>query len=331
MAVYLYPALFLLVSIAMSWLAGPAFHLQGTGLVIFRVSVLLLGAAAAFCVYRFWSRRADAGSVSGSATKNSELTTLLREAEQRLTGAARRSGVPSSFRTLPLLYILGATNSAKTTTILKSGLDPELLAGQAYQDEMVASTRLANVWYAQGALLVDTGEALACGSSLWSSLGGTLIRRTRPNLLRSVFGGRRPLRAAIVCVSSESFFGANASETSAALGRAANAVLRQIADRLGAELPVYVLLTKMDRVPGFAEYVRNLNNAEASERLGVLLPSAPSRRACTRNVPRQLCPQRWTSFSFHWGVPAGGSRARSGVRSQPSYLSISARTAKNTE
>ncbi len=272
MALYLYPALFLLLSTLLIWLAAPALHLQGTPLLLFRIGVVLLGAATAFFVYWLWSRRAESGSPSRSATRSLEFTALLREAEQRLAGS-HGVGVSPSLHTIPLLYILGSSNSAKTTMILKSGLDPELLAGQAYQDEVIASTRVVNLWYAQGALLVDAGEALAPGTPHWRSLANVLVRRTRPKLLRSVFGVTRPLRAAVVCVSSESFFGVNAAEASAALGRETNAVLRQIADHLGAELPVHVLLTKLDRVPGFAEYTRNLNNAEASERLGVLLPS----------------------------------------------------------
>ena len=271
MALYLFPTLFVLVSLVLCWIAGPVFHLQGAGLVLFRCSVLLLGFLAAACVFWLWSlRRPKTGSTQSSA-EMSELTALLREAEQRLAGAQRATA--QSLHTLPLLYVIGTSNSAKTTTILKSGLDPELLAGQAYQDDAIAPTRLANIWYAQGALLVDVGEALACGSPLWPSLGNALMRRTRPNLLLSVFGKKRPLRSAVVCVSSESFFGANAAESTARLGREANAMLRQIADHLGSELPVYVLLTKLDRVPGFAEYVRNLNHTEAAERLGVLLPS----------------------------------------------------------
>ena len=269
MVVYLFPIFFVLVFLVLSWIAGPVFHLQDGGVILFRAGVLLLGALAAACVYAFRSRRPQEGARPTSANETSELMTLLREAEQRLAGAQRARG--HSLRTLPLLYVLGSPNSAKTTTIMKSGLDPELLAGQAYQDEAVAPTRLVNIWYAQGALLVDVGEALACGSPQWPSVGEALMRRTRPNLLRGVFGGRRPLRAAVVCVSSDSFFGADAAENADRLGRKTNAVLRQIADRLGAELPVHVLLTRLDRVPGFAEYVRNLNQEEVSERLGVLL------------------------------------------------------------
>ncbi|AXC13360.1 IcmF-related protein [Acidisarcina polymorpha] len=147
-------------------------------------------------------------------------------------------------------------------------MDPELLAGQVYQDEAVIPTRLANLWYGEGAVFVDAGEALNGDSPAWN----TLWRRTNPRLLRSVFGAKRPLRAAIVCVSSESFFGTNAAEALPVLGRETNATLRRLARELGSDLPVYVILTKLDRVPGFMEYVQNLNDEEAGERLGISLP-----------------------------------------------------------
>jgi type VI secretion system protein ImpL len=264
---YVYPGLFLIVSIVLSWLAGPMLQLEGLQLVMVRTVILLLGAIAAFCVYWFWSRQATTQDPAASAVGNhSELTSLLQAAERRLGGAQRKGR--HSLQNLPLLYVLGAANSAKTSVILKSGLDPELLAGQAYQGDTVIPTRGANLWYAQDALLVDAGEALRPGSTLWS----TLVRRTRYRLLPSVLGAKRPLRAAVVCVSCESFFGAHAAEAAVALGRDTNATLRRIASSLGAELPVYVVLTKLDRVPGFAEYMRHLNSEEASERLGILLP-----------------------------------------------------------
>ena len=48
--------------------------------------------------------------------------------------------------------------------------------------------------------------------------------------------------------------------------------LGEIAQSFGIHLPVYVLFTKTDRLPFFAEFVRNLSNEEGTQALGVTLP-----------------------------------------------------------
>ena len=267
MSPYLLSAIFVVVAALLCWLAGPVLHLQGAALTALRIGILLLGVAAAGVAYWLLSRGTSTAAPGAEAAEADELGTLVREAEQRLRGARRPRS--RSLATLPLLYLLGASNSAKTTIALKSGLDPELIAGQAYAEEIVARTRLANIFFAEDAVVVDAGAAFTAKSSLWT----TLVRRTRPGMLRSVISGRRPLRAAVVCVSSDAFFGARAAEMVASLGRETNEVLRKVAQGLGADLPVYVVLTKLDRVPGFAEYVRHLNTEEASEHLGTLFPA----------------------------------------------------------
>jgi type VI secretion system protein ImpL len=48
--------------------------------------------------------------------------------------------------------------------------------------------------------------------------------------------------------------------------------LGEIAQSFGIQLPVYVLFTKADRLPFFADFVRNLSNEEAAQPLGATLP-----------------------------------------------------------
>ena len=46
---------------------------------------------------------------------------------------AGKAGV-KSLASLPLIYVIGDENSAKTQTVLQSGLDPELIAGNVFRD-----------------------------------------------------------------------------------------------------------------------------------------------------------------------------------------------------
>jgi type VI secretion system protein ImpL len=260
------PAFFLVFSIVLGWLAGPVFRLSGTTLLVLRVGLALFGMASAFLAYWFWSRHQNGTPRTASSPETSELLTLIRSGSQILQRAQRSSG--NALMDLPLLYVLGAPNSGKTTTISKSGLDPELLAGQVFQDGAVVPTHLLNLWYAGESVFVDAGEPLTREAKQWS----TVVRRTSPGFVSSLTRRNRLLRAAVVCISSEVFFGPDAAEKLASLARETNANLREISRQLGADLPVHVILTKLDRVVGFAEYTQHLTQQEASERLGIMFP-----------------------------------------------------------
>lgn len=253
----------LVLSIVLAWVAGPVFGLAGSALLILRVLLVVLGAAAAGVILFMYFREKRRDAAARGLPGGTDLESLLRDAERRLA-SAQRTG-PKSLHSLPLLYLLGEANSAKTTTLIKSGLDPELLAGQVYRDQDVVATPVVNLWFANSCAFVEAGDALRKAPALWSRL----IRKSRPRAARSAMGKVAPVRAAVVCASTELFLGASAADASLAAARATNQMLRDLAQQLGTEVPVYVLLTKLDRVPGFAEYVRNLSEGEVSEPLGL--------------------------------------------------------------
>ena len=255
--------LIFVLSVVLAWLAGPLLRLEGTSLLILRILLVLLGAAAATIILMLHFREKRRNAATGNVAGGTEMDTLLRDAERRLA-AAQRSGA-KSLDSLPLLYLVGEANSAKTTSVLKSGLDPELLAGQIYRDQDVIATPVVNLWYTQQCVIVEAGDAVRRSPALWSKL----IRRTRPKAYRSAMGAQAPVRAAVVCISCELFLGASASEASLAAARATNQMLRDLAQHLGTEVPVYVVFTKLDRLPDFTEYVRNLTTEEASQPLGM--------------------------------------------------------------
>jgi len=231
-----------------------------------RTLIMMLGAAAAAAVLVLMRPKQSRASFDGIGQPLSELNPLLRDAQQRLASSPRASA--KSLDALPLLYLLGEANSSKTTTVLRSGLDPELLAGQVYQDQSVAPTTLANIWYTQECVFVEAGDGIRKNLGLWSSL----IRKSQPKLYRLAIGSQAPMRAAVVCVSCESFLGPGASESLGAMARNTNMMLKNLARQLSIDVPVYVILTKLDRVSGFSEFVRNLTTEEISQPLGMALP-----------------------------------------------------------
>ncbi|MGA3045452.1 MAG: ImcF-related family protein [Terracidiphilus sp.] len=247
-----------------------ALHFEGTKLILFCVILGLLGALTiAFVV---WYLHKVSGGSSGSLGPETpdaiNLSTLLRDADAKVR-QANRSGA-KSLAALPLIYVIGDENSAKTQTVLQSGLDPELIAGNVYRDGLVVPTQLANLWLAGNYVLVEAGGALLRQGPLWLRL----VRATIPARLGSVFGDSRlPARSVVVCVSIERILAPNTSEQIRVLAQGLNERLRQLSQTLGISLPIYVLFTKLDNITPFAEYVSRLSDEEVKLPIGSLLSS----------------------------------------------------------
>jgi type VI secretion system protein ImpL len=227
--------------------------------------------------FRAKKREAGEGEISGSDA-GSEVDVLLNDANRKLRHS--QQGV-KSLDGLPLLYLLGETGAAKTTLVVRSGLDPELIAGAAPREGNVAPTPVLNLWFTRQAAILEAGEAVRQNAGVLRRL----IARTRPKAYRS----SAPARAAVVCVSMEQFLIADAATSSVASARVIAAQLREISRLLGTALPVYVIFTKLDRVGYFAEYVRNLSSDEVRQVLGKALPArAISAGVYTDTMSREL-------------------------------------------
>ena len=265
--------LIFLVYLALVIWGAFALHFEGTRLVLFCVILGLLGAlATVFVLWYMYSLDKASGNAAGPDTPDAiNLSTLLRDADARVR-QANRAGA-KSLASLPLIYLVGDENSAKTQTVLQSGLDPELLAGNVYRDGLVVPTQLANVWLAGNYVLVEAGGSLLRQPPLWARL----VKATMPARLGSVFGDSRlPARSVVVCVSIERIMAPNTSEQIRALAQTLNERLRQLSQTLGISLPVYVLFTKLDNVTPFANYVSRLSDEEVKLPIGTLLSSLDS-------------------------------------------------------
>ena len=268
MLVYLLAFAVVLIAALLAYGAAALLHLHGTPLIVLVILIMLAGIAAAIIIlvlhYRAKKRQSAEDQTADSGAGDIDL--LLNDANRKLR-TSRQQG-PKTLNGLPLLYLLGERGSAKTTLVLRSGLDPELIAGTAPREGDVSPTPLLNLWFTRQAAILEAGEIVRQSQSALSKL----VTRTRPKAYRSAFGSGAPPRAAIVCVSAEQLLAADAVTSSLASARAVGAQLREISRLLGAALPVYVIVTKLDRVPHFPEYVRNLSNEEARQVLGITLP-----------------------------------------------------------
>jgi type VI secretion system protein ImpL len=151
---------------------------------------------------------------------------------------------------LPWYLIIGAPGAGKTTALLNSGLQFPL-AGQFGRGSIkgVGGTRNCDWWFTDRAVLLDTAGRYTTHEAdrladrqAWEGFLA-LLTRTRP---------RRPLNGALVAVSItdlQEFDAIQPTQHASAL----RARLDEIRVATASRVPVYLLVTKCDLLPGFLD------------------------------------------------------------------------------
>ncbi len=265
---YLIASIALVIWLVLAWFLGTWLHLEGKNLWIQRVALMGLGVAVfAVLVWWIYTSEPEGEAARGAGGAGDEVDILLREAETRLR--ASQLGPTARLGSLPAVLVIGESGSAKTSVVLHSGLEPELLAGQTLQGGVPVATRAANIWYSRQFLFAEAGGGLLGDTPKWQKL----VKRLTPARLHSVFGkGEQSARAAIVCIDAEAFMKAGAAQAMTGSIEKIRTRLREISQIFGIALPVYVLFTRSDRLQFFLDYTRNLSPEEAQQVLGVTLP-----------------------------------------------------------
>ena len=259
----------LILYLVLAWFTGSLLHLKGADLWILRIGLSLVGiiGAATYVWYRKGQAPQDNPEAPQPRGRTNDVDSLLKHADAGL--AASRMGRRTQLRNLPVFLVLGDSNAAKTTAIAKSGLEPELLAGQVYAGTDIVPTQFLNCWLMHGSAFLEPGNAVQSDPKGWSRL----IGRLKP---RSIFGSPAP-RAVLLCFPVESLRSVGDSAIVAA--RRFRAQLEEFAQTLGIRVPTYVLFTKLDQVEGFAEYMAHFTDAEVEQVLGATLPLATDQGA----------------------------------------------------
>jgi len=250
----------LAVYAALAWFVGTLIGLDGANLWRLRSGLWFIGALAAAAL--LWFLRAP--SEPKAPAEGEEIDTLMAAARSHLASArvTRKAGLDN----LPVVVLLGPSGSTKTTLVLQSGLDAELLAGEGIRESTVTPTRAVNLWYGSGIVLLESGGAVTSDGERWSRL----VRHLHPRRLRAALsGGGQAPRLAVVCYGCDEL---TAPDVITAAARQLRERLAEVTQRLGIRLPVYVIFTKADQLPFFAEYVRNFSREQARDVLGATLP-----------------------------------------------------------
>ncbi|HEY1756953.1 MAG TPA: ImcF-related family protein [Bryobacteraceae bacterium] len=282
-----------LLYLVLAFLLPKLLRVNGPNYWFLAVGLAIIGIVAAAVYLWFEARNAKAearslAELSGAGSLGSgsgdEISQLLSEAEDRLRSSNLGKG--ARFASLPALFVIGPKGATKTTTIVQSGLDPEILAGHIYQEgNVVAPTRFVNTWLAGKWIFVEPGTAALADAGKWSKL----IHRVRPGpMLAATRKGEQSPRAALVCFDCEEFLKPNGPEATAAAARDLHDKIGAISQSLGISLPVYVLFTKSDRVPYFHDYFHTMTNDESVQVLGATLPAGAAKGAYDQEQSARL-------------------------------------------
>ncbi len=187
-----------------------------------------------------------------------------RDAMRTLKSSSLYRGRSEKWRNdLPWYLLLGPQGSGKTSLLDFSGLDFPLNRGENQRlTKDVSGTRYADWYFADHAVLIDTaGRYLtqpdaAVDGKAWETLLG-LLRRRRA----------RPLNGVLVNIPVEQLLQSSELELET-LARQSRQRLQEIHQRLGADVPVYLVLSKADKVLGFEEFFDQLSREESDQVLG---------------------------------------------------------------
>ncbi len=239
-----------------------------TGALVWAVPVgfLVLGLISGGTLFWFLRRNDASADRPDDHGVDLHIDPVIGAARRRMASAR---GGRTAFARLPIVLLMGPGGSTKTTSMIRSGLDPELLAGEVRKGDTTVPTPGVNVWLSQGALWVEAGGSVLEDDTRWRRFVDLL----HPGRFGAVFRGEgQAPRSVVLCVSCEDLLGADAPERLHTLAATLRARLVETARDFGVPLPVYVLFTKVDRIRYFEDFVRHFTHEEARRALGATIP-----------------------------------------------------------
>ena len=227
---------------------------------------LLLGAIGWFAKMRSAKKSADLEKALGEDGPDSGLgdeseRRERQEVRQQWTKAieeTRNAGF--SLYTLPWYLLIGEPAGGKSTTLRASGLEfpvgAEAISG-------LGGTKNCDWWFTNEGVILDTAgrftfeEKNAPDAAGWSEFL-QLIQRSRP---------RCPINGCIVAIPCTSLL-SDDPDTIEAKATSIRSKLQELEQSLAIQFPVYVLVTKSDKILGFTEFFSRLPALEQRQLFG---------------------------------------------------------------
>lgn len=233
--------------------------------------VLVVLAILAWSMYQKMAGRQRARTMSSQLTAHTSgapsaihdpamLATLDRLRENFARGIEKFEAVGKDLYSLPWYVVCGEPGSGKTEAVrrCKVGFPPGL------QDEMQGAGGTINMhwWFTNYAVLIDTAgkllfqEAPPGSTTEWTEFL-TLLRKTRPNC---------PINGLLLVIPSESLIKDSMDDITAKAGKIARQ-LEVIQRTLDVRFPVFVLITKCDKIVGFREFFSGVKDPQLQDQM----------------------------------------------------------------
>lgn len=184
------------------------------------------------------------------------------------------SHLGSGIYALPWFMVMGESGSGKSTAISHARLS----GGGVRADAMpsITTTRNCDWWFFEQAVILDTAGRYAV------PLDEAADNREWEEFVRllAAYRRREPLNGLVLTLSTEQLERGEAAASD--YGRCLRMRINTLMRALGADFPVYVLVTKMDQVLGFTDLASLMSEQECRQALGLL--NRPGRRGRTENM-----------------------------------------------
>lgn len=277
--------LFVIVALA----AWPLAFLLGWPLWVPALVTLLCGLFSLPFVWRFLRSRKKKSAVSqalvgrGNAPEDAATAQLKREFESMKSALMRsslRGGGQRALEALPWFLVIGPRASGKTSALRASGLTFSQL-GEA----TARGSAACDFWLAKEGVFFDTTGLLAdpVGQPLGKESEGLW-----PVFLTLLKGARkRPLHGIVVTID----VGLLLEEEEAWRGHLEGLRLRvlEAISQVEAEVPITVLVTQCDLLPGFVETFRDMASEEREQAWGFTLPFSAGEERARDRMARMAC------------------------------------------
>lgn len=263
------------LTIFVVWGIGRAFDFSSLNSLLTGIGVFLgLSAGYVLLLYRGVSRhhnlegllREDADqAVLNASPADREEVSLLRERllqsiERLHNNKPRGSNAKDALYALPWYLVVGQPAAGKSTMLYQSGLNFPYAEREGVRVAGLGGTRNCDWFFSSEAVLLDTAGRYMNNqeeAGKWRAFL-QLLRQHRQ---------RRPLNGLIVTVSIHDIL-QSSLEDQERIAKRLRERIQETHALLEVRLPVYLVFTKCDLVPGFAPFYRQLDETARGEVMG---------------------------------------------------------------
>lgn len=182
---------------------------------------------------------------------------------------------------LPWILVIGAENVGKTQLLANSGLRLVSTDNKALQQ--VNPTAYCDWWFAREAVFVDGSGALLMPENpnndshiIWSKFIALLNSYRR----------QRPADGIVLCIDLYDFINKNRMQRQLQIDIFRHRL--QCLTQFINQLPVYIVFTKCDQIPGFTDSFNSLSPEDSQQAFGIQLPLGLAQQNLSQQLEEQF-------------------------------------------